>query len=90
MEIGSIKRINKRILWIPLIAISIFWLWLIVSGVKMLFFTGDQMGDSFGRLMFYFIVPPLILIVSPIMWFLIIPKKQKGQESEKSIPDTFI
>lgn len=87
MELGSIKNINKKILWVPLIAIGIFLLWLVVLGVKILFFTEDLTAYPFGRLILYFIFVPVVLVIIPIMWFLIMPKKQKGEESKKQIPE---
>ena len=78
---------NKKLLWIPLIAVCLFFLWFIYWLIGPILFASDDgwPGLFFGHAFLYEIVLPVAILIGLMMWLFIRPNsKMKPKDENKN------
>ena len=81
-------NMNKKSLWLPLIAVCFFFLWFIYWLIGPILFAPDDgwPGLFFGHAFLYEIVLPVAILIGLIMWLFIRPNsKIKSKDENKKV-----
>ncbi len=75
---------NKKLFWLPLVAVCLFFIWFVYWLIGPIIFASDGGWPSlfFGHAFVYEIALPAAILIGLIMWVALVPKNKSKDEKK--------